>query len=303
MYQSSFYANTQWSEEYAEGFEIQRYWKRFAKQHDVYSKLRLSAKVLGSYWEPQEAQWRLEIDSNGQRSTERFDFVLQAIGRFNSWRLPDYPGMDKYKGHLVHSSNWDASFDPANKRIAVIGNGASGVQILPALRKISSHIDHYARSPTWVASAFIPFLKERQERPMYISQEERDAYQDENTYLHYRKKLEDGFWRTYEGQLSGSDASKALPEKLMGLMKKRLEGSDDPEMFERLVPDFPPHCRRLTPAPGYLESLTKDNVTLIQTSIGRFTEEGKPDSREQRATNTSEFEPHSRCFCLWENIG
>ena len=96
---------------------------------------------MGSYWEPQRAQWRVEIESQGQRSTEYFDFVIQSIGRFNSWKMPEYPGMDKYKGGLFHSSNWDSSFDATGKRIATIGNGASGIQVTPALRKIATHVD------------------------------------------------------------------------------------------------------------------------------------------------------------------
>lgn len=241
----------------------------------MYSKLRLSTKVLGSYWEPQQARWRLEIEAGGQKSTEYYDFVIQAIGRFNSWRMPEYPGMDKYQGGLFHSSNWDSSFDPTDKHVAVIGNGASGVQIIPALQKISKRIDHYARSPTWIAGAFTPWLKERQDGPMPISKEVREAFEDPDMYLLYRKKLEDGFWRTYQAQIANSEAANALPGKLTNLMKKRVDGDRNPELFEKLVPHFPPHCRRLTPGPGYLESLIKDNVTLIQTPIERFYEDGK----------------------------
>ena len=187
--------------------------------------------------------------------------------------------MDKYKGHLRHSSDWDPKFDPTNKSIAVIGNGASGVQVLTALQKKVKHIDHYIRNPTWIAAAFTPWLKERQDGPMLIADEAREAYKDEDIYLLYRKNLEDGFWRTYEGQIADSEAAKALPEKLTALMKKRLENAGDPTLIDELVPDFPPHCRRLTPAPGYLESLVKDNVALIKTPIERFTEDGKRSHR------------------------
>ena len=274
MYQSSFYRNTQWSEEYAQGPEIREYWQDLARKYDVYSKLSLSTKVTGSYWDPQRAQWRLEIESEGRKSAEHFDFVIQAIGRFNSWKMPEYPGMDKYKGKLFHSSDWDTSFDPTKKRVATIGNGASGIQITPALQKICTQVDHYARSATWVAGAFTPWLKERTEAPMYISPETRAAFEDEDLYLFYRKKLEDGFWRTYEAQIADSDASKAMPDKLKALMKNRLGDSEKAPRLDEVVPDFPPHRRRLTPGPGYLESLTKDNVSLIRTPIERFTEDG-----------------------------
>ena len=275
VYQSSFCPNTQWTEEYASGAEIREYWQNVARKFDVYSKLRLSTKVIGSFWDSESARWRLEVEADGKRSIEYFDFVIHAMGRFNSWKMPTYPGMEKYTGGLFHSSNWDSSFDPTGKHVALIGNGASGVQILPALQKISSHIDHYARNPTWIGGAFTPWLRERQDGPMPIREEVRETFQDCDVYMLYRRKLEDGFWRTYQAQIADSEASNALPEKLLGLMKKRLDGDSRSELFEKLVPDFPPHCRRLTPAPGYLESLIQDNVTLVQTSIERFTEDGE----------------------------
>jgi cation diffusion facilitator CzcD-associated flavoprotein CzcO len=253
VYQSSFSPNTQWSEEYATGPEIRKYWQDFARKHDLYSKMRLSTKVTGSYWEPQRAQWRLETEAKSLRSSEHFDFVIQAIGRFNDFRLPDYPGMDTFKGTICHSSAWDESFDAIGKRIATIGNGASGIQVTPALQKVAKHIDHYARSPTWIGGAFTPDLKERQDGPMYISKETKEALKDEETYLRYRKKMEDGFYRTFEGIIADSQASKALPEKFTNLMKDRLERVGRVDLLPRLTPDFPPHCRRLTPGPGYLE--------------------------------------------------
>ena len=262
------------SEEYAQGPEIRAYWQDVARRNDVYSKLRLTTKVTGLYWEPQRAQWRVEIDAKGCKSTEYFDFVVQAIGRFNSWRLPEYPGMDKFKGPLFHSSNYDQSFDHRGKTVATIGNGASGIQITPALQKECVRIDHYVRSPTWIGGAFTPWLKERQDGPMYNDKEIKEAFKDEDVYLSYRKKLEDGFWRTYEAQLSGSSASEAMPAKLTNLMKDRLGGGDHPPLIDELLPDFPPHCRRLTPGPDYLESLLKDNVELIRTPISHFTYEG-----------------------------
>lgn len=79
------------------------------------------------------------------------DVLITAIGHFDAWKLPDYPGISDYKGHLRHSSNWDERFDPKGKRIATIGNGASGIQVTTALQKVASRLDHYARNPTWIA--------------------------------------------------------------------------------------------------------------------------------------------------------
>ena len=119
-----------------------------ARKYDVYSKVRFKTRVLGCYWEPDAAQWRLELESveTQQRSSESFDFLITAIGHFNDYRLPSYPGIEKYKGVLMHSSGWDPNFDPTGKRVATIGNGASGIQVTTEVRKMALHVDHYARS-------------------------------------------------------------------------------------------------------------------------------------------------------------
>jgi cation diffusion facilitator CzcD-associated flavoprotein CzcO len=244
-----------------------------AKKHDVYSKVRLQTKVLGAYWEPERSQWRVETRDlkSGEEKKEHFDFLIPAIGHFNEWRLPDIPGINDFQGHLRHSSNWDPNFDPKDKRIATIGNGASGIQITPELRKVASHIDHYARSRTWIAGSFNPDAKDRQSAPMYIPPEKLESFSDPNVYLEYRKKLEGSFWRNFDAQLRDSEISKTSAQNFKELMRKRL--ADKPELLDQILPDFPPHCRRLTPGPGYLEALTKDNLDFIQTPISHFTKD------------------------------
>ena len=108
-----------------------------AKEHDVYSKVRFNTFVLGCYWESERAQWRLETECvlTNERTNAYFDFLITAIGHFNEWKIPEYPGMDKYRGIVMHSSGWDRDFDPSGKRVATIGNGASGIQVTTEIRK------------------------------------------------------------------------------------------------------------------------------------------------------------------------
>ena len=86
------------------------------------------------------AQWRLDTESTStkERSSAHFDYLITAIGHFNEWKIPSYPGMEKYKGVILHSSGWDPAFDPTGKRIATIGNGASGIQVTTEIRKTAA---------------------------------------------------------------------------------------------------------------------------------------------------------------------
>jgi cation diffusion facilitator CzcD-associated flavoprotein CzcO len=244
VYQSTFSPNTQWQEEYATGPEIRRYWQSVARKYDLYSKIRFRTKVLGAYWQPQDAQWRLKTEDleTGQLSDETFDFVVTCIGHFNKWKIPAYPGIDKYKGILMHSSGWKPGFDPAGKRIATIGNGASGIQVTTEVRKTALHVDHYARSRTWIAGSFQPNAKERQDTPMYIDENLKEKFEkDPQAYLKYRKTLESTFWRAFGAQIADSEETQKTRDNFIELMRKRL--GDDPSLLEKLVPDFPPHCK------------------------------------------------------------
>jgi hypothetical protein len=87
---------------------------------------------------------------------------------------------------------------------------------------------------------------------MPISKDEIESFKDPATYLKYRKRLEDGFFRGFDGQLKDSEKTKELAKTFVETMKQRT--SESPGLLEKLVPDFAPNCRRITPGPGYLEA-------------------------------------------------
>ena len=205
-----------------------------------------------------------------QTYQEKSDFVLTAIGRFNAWKLPDIPGIQEYQGLIRHSSNWDPSFDAAGKNVAVIGNGASGIQLVPNLQKVVNRLDHYARSKTWIAGSWAG--DERTLEPQYYTPEKLKSFNDPSEYLKFRKELEEKYWRRFGSTFQGSEENKGLREDFITVMAKRLEKR--PELLDGMIPDFSPHCRRLTPGPGYLEALCAENVDFIREVIKRFTAHG-----------------------------
>ncbi|KAJ9606722.1 hypothetical protein H2200_008731 [Cladophialophora chaetospira] len=272
VYQSTFTPHTQWSQQFAEGHEIRDYWQEQARKYDVYKYVTFGRRVQDVKWSDKEAQWTISgiHQVTGEPFEQKADFVLSAIGRFNDWRLPSYPGVSDYRGHLRHTSNWDPEFDPAGKRIALIGNGASGIQVLPNIQPIAKHIDHYARSKTWIAGSWAG--DERTFEPQWFSEEQKKDFLDPAKYLAFRKELEEKYWRRYPSTFRGSKENDEMRERFIEIMTERV--AKKPELINYLIPDFSPNCRRLTPGPGYLEALTEDNVTLIQDDIKRFTATG-----------------------------
>ncbi|KND89154.1 putative sterigmatocystin biosynthesis monooxygenase stcW [Tolypocladium ophioglossoides CBS 100239] len=272
VYQSTFAPKTDWSDQFSPGSEIRDYWQSVARNHHVYQYAKFRHRVDAAAWDDAGGKWLLTVNNidTGDVVNEKFDFVLTCIGRFNDWRLPDYPGISDYKGLLRHTSNWDPSFDPSGKRIAVIGNGASGIQVVASLHKAVDRMDHYARNKTWIASSWAGDDRTLEAQP--ISQEQQASFGDSAAYIAFRKGVEDKYWRRFGSFFRGSEENAGLRERFTDIMRNRL--AKKPELLHDIVPDFSPNCRRLTPGPGYLEAITEDNVDYIRTPIKRFTETG-----------------------------
>ncbi|KAI9044802.1 flavin-containing monooxygenase [Aspergillus affinis] len=273
VYQSGFSPNTQWTEEFAQGAEIRDYWQSVARKYDVYKYLRLQQQVEKAEWIPQQGKWRVTLLDLKENKTyiEELDVVIHAIGHFNAWKLPNYEGIDQFQGPLFHSSNWQHDVELNGKRIALIGNGASGLQVLPSIQPIAEHVDHYARNRTWVADSFGTTGVRRLEANLFTP-EQLESFKDPEKYIEYRKSIEQGYFSRFGAVFKNSAENQELRDKWTQLMLGRI--GDKPQLGDKLIPEFPPNCRRATPGPGYLEALTKPNVSYIQDPIQRFTPTG-----------------------------
>lgn len=222
VYQSTFAPNSQWSEEFAEGSEIRKYWQDLGRKYDVYKYLKLASKVEALEWDAEQSVWKVQVKQlgSGEVSVHDADVVLNASGRFNAWRLPDYPGIAEYQGLLRHASDWDPNFSYDGKAIAVIGNGASGIQVVTNLQPHVKRLDHYARNKTWIAPSFGG--DERLLEPQPITKEQRESFSDPEAYLKYRKAFEDKYWRNFRNFFKGSKENEQLREKFAAIMTERV---------------------------------------------------------------------------------
>jgi cation diffusion facilitator CzcD-associated flavoprotein CzcO len=90
-----------------------------------------------------------------QKIVDTADIVCSAVGILNQWKWPKIPGILDFKGKLVHSAHYDPSYDYTGKRVALIGGGSSGIQILPQIQSKAGHVDHYMKGRTWIPPAGI----------------------------------------------------------------------------------------------------------------------------------------------------
>ncbi|KAL2839123.1 hypothetical protein BJY01DRAFT_257842 [Aspergillus pseudoustus] len=279
VYQSTFSPNKQWTDNYSRGAEIKSYWKGLADKYNVWQYLTLNSEVVQAAFSNETAKWtvtiRLTNPDTGTSTTvtDTADFLVLSTGRFSNPTLPSIPGLTTtFKGQVIHTGRWDPTFDPTGKKLALIGNGASGLQILPELQKVAAHVDHYARNPTWVAGTL---AGEKLSRVVPIAPELKAQWkEDSESYHAYRKDLETQAWTRFAMIERGSERNNAAREEFTTLMGLRLGEKKKDELLPLVLPDFAPNCRRLTPGPGYLEALAQENVSYIRTPIESVTESG-----------------------------
>lgn len=218
IYAFPFDPNPEWNRFYATGPEIHEYFVRTVKKWDLDRDVVLDTRVTGAYWEEARSQWRVTTEKAGNVHEEHADILISAQGFLNTWKWPDIPGIDDFVGHKVHSASWDHSYDYSNKKIAVIGNGSSGIQILPELAKLpGTQITSYQRSPTWVYSRHdvtrrLTGKTDGDNNPPYSEEEKRRFRTDRKAHKAYRKLLID---RTNRGFRLVSPSSRRKKTRLI----------------------------------------------------------------------------------------
>jgi cation diffusion facilitator CzcD-associated flavoprotein CzcO len=189
----------------------------------------------------------------------------------------------KFQGEVIHTAQWEGSTNLSGKRVAVIGNGASGQQIVPNILSDVQRIDHYVRTKTWVTATFAKDLHEATaDAPggPKFSKEELELFKtDPKAYLEFRRALELKFHYKAGADVLGSKENHALRERIIETMLRRIGGDD--AFLAKILPDYAPGCKRLTPAPGYLEALINPKVDFVTEEIvdvdetGIWTRDGK----------------------------
>ncbi|HEV3356758.1 MAG TPA: NAD(P)/FAD-dependent oxidoreductase [Pseudonocardiaceae bacterium] len=146
-YSYSFEPNPNWSRLFAPGAELKRYAEHVADKYDLRRRMRFGTTVTGAIWDADAQRWRVTL-ADGESIAARF--LITATGFLSQPKSPDIPGIDDFAGKVIHSADWDHTFSLAGKRTAIIGTGATAVQLIPELAREVAELTVYQRTPIWV---------------------------------------------------------------------------------------------------------------------------------------------------------
>ncbi|KAH8698091.1 hypothetical protein GQ44DRAFT_753736 [Phaeosphaeriaceae sp. PMI808] len=248
-YVYSFEPNPTWSANYASSLEIFDYFSRFADKYGLRKHIHIRHEVVGATWNAAKACWIVSVERPDKSTLEQeCDWFINGAGILNAWRWPAIPGIEKYKGKLLHSAAWDQTVDVKGKHVGLIGNGSSGIQTLPKMQKQAAHVTTFIRESTWVSPP--PNMDYRE----YTEEECNEFVLCPEKLRNMRKAEEKSIGDVFAIIMDGSPAQM----RAQAFIKQQMPGTD------------------------YLECLTKPNITTVYGSIKEITEKGcvTADSKE-----------------------
>jgi cation diffusion facilitator CzcD-associated flavoprotein CzcO len=258
LYSLSYAPNPSWSRAYAGQAEILAYVEDCYDRFDVRRKVRTGTDVVAATWSEADGVWRLR-DRGGGRWEARV--LVSAIGLFNTPAFPAIPGLDDFTGTMFHSARWDHDHDLTGRRVAVVGTGASAIQVVPAIVERTAHLDVYQRTAPWI-------LPRRD--PPYTAEEQARFAAEPEVAARHRAEIHDSYEQTV-AFVAGHPSVASLAAVARGYLERKVA---DPELRARLTPDVPFGCKRTLISSAYYPAIQRPDVELVTTGIERFTPAG-----------------------------
>jgi cyclohexanone monooxygenase len=259
LYSFSFAPNPDWSSSYSAQPEIQSYIRRVAQHSGTLDRFVFDTRFEDAAWDDAAQRWRARIvGPDGARTVTATTLVL-AAGALSEPKAPAIDGIGTFQGRIFHSARWDHDVDLTGKRVAVIGTGASAIQIVPELQQVVGHLDVYQRTAPWV----IP----RNDRT-YGALERRALRRLSGLRRLYRT----GIYWAHEAYVPAFtiEPKIAFPARKAALLNIS-RGIQDPTLRAKVTPHFAIGCKRILRSNTYYPALASDNVELVTDPIAKVT--------------------------------
>ncbi|MFF0911182.1 flavin-containing monooxygenase [Microbacterium enclense] len=251
LYSFAAHPHAGWSRTFAGGHEIQAYLRDVAAREGLGERLRLRTPLLGAEWDAAAAVWRLDT---GAEPVVARSLVL-ACGRLSEPFVPAIDGLESFPGPLFHSARWDHDVDLSGRRVAVVGAGASAVQLVPELARRAAHVTLFQRTPAWIVPRgghdIAPAERERlASQPGALARLRADLYAEGEARFASRSG---------DAVASGAARSAALAHLHAQVA--------DPALRDALTPDYAFGCKRVLLSDAFYPAVASDAVTLESSAL------------------------------------
>lgn len=276
LYSYSF-ANGDWEHYFGLKDEVEGYFRSVAKSFGIYEHTTFGVEVTGTRYDEDNRRWVTDLQfSDGSVDSLFSDVVISAVGVFGTPKWPDIPGRETFRGTVMHTAMWDENADLSGKRVAVIGNGASAMQLVPAIADQVESLTVFQRSKQWAA----PFAKLHKRIPETV----RFLFSEVPQYeWWYRLRLS---WifdsKVYESLKVDPDwpdpdrSLNAINDGHRRFFTRYItkELGDRQDLIDKVLPEYPPYGKRMLLDNGWFRTLTRPHVDLVTEPIDRIDETG-----------------------------
>jgi 4-hydroxyacetophenone monooxygenase len=270
FYSFSFAPKDDWSRHFSKQPEIQEYLVDVVERYDLRPHIRFGVEVSEMVFDDTSARWRVSSTSaDGLSETDECNVLISAVGLLNRPAIPKLPGLENFRGPKVHTANWDHDVSLAGKSVALIGTGASAMQVGPEIAPQVKRLTIFQRTPHWVAN-----------NPNYhreVGDGQRWALQNIPLFTEWQRYLlfwgsSDGFhaslhmdpgWTRPEESLNAENHK--LREHLVKHIRSELEGRED--LIAKCIPGYPPYGKRMLRDNHWYKTLLRPNVELVSEGI------------------------------------
>jgi cation diffusion facilitator CzcD-associated flavoprotein CzcO len=259
-YTYSFAPNPEWSRYFASGAEIFDYFRTVTDRYGLHDQIRFDRDVVSTRWV--DGGWTVETRCG---ETYRGDVLIAATGVLHYPRFPEIAGLESFTGDCFHSAQWPDGIDLAGKRVAVIGNGSTGVQLVSALADVAGQVLHFQRSPQWIMPVQ-DFAWSEEERERFRNDPQTiDAVRYDPEYIANVRRFNDAI----------IDPESEAMEIIETFVRDHLESAIiDAALREKLRPDYRAACKRLIYSPSYYAKVQSQNVSVVRDGIDEIAPAG-----------------------------
>ena len=259
-YTYSFEPNSEWTRHLPPGPEVQAYFESVAAKYKLDEIISFNEEIIDCHFK--NNQWHI---STSKGNSDCADFVIAATGVLHHPRIPHIDGMEKFKGKIFHSARWDHSAPLENKRIAVIGTGSTGVQLVTALAECAAQLCHYQRTPQWI----MPVVNAE------FSESEKALFRNDSIALKSIQNDPELEVNIERFSVAITEPDSAAMHEIENIVRENLENSiSDLELRERLRPNYRAACKRLIYSENFYQAVQQSNVEVLSEGVDSIEENG-----------------------------